>query len=159
MPVGRLRLKYSRFPWLWHFQKYQTSRTDTERLRFDSDEELSLYDLLFKDDLSKDEIKELKKVAVDLLRKIKDKISQLDHWTDKPETKAVVDNLIRDTLWEELPESYDEHAISKYRMQIYEYVFTRYRSVAWLIKSGMGNFLGHWGQAPGRKYKQILKNL
>ena len=97
---------------------------------FDSDEELSLYDLLFKDDLSKDEIKELKKVAVDLLRKIKDKISQLDHWTDKPETKAVVDNLIRDTLWEELPESYDEHAISKYRMQIYEYVFTRYRSVA-----------------------------
>lgn len=97
---------------------------------FDSDEELSLYDLLFKDDLSKDEIKELKKVAVDLLRKIKDKISQLDHWTDKPETKAVVDNLIRDTLWEELPESYDEHAINKYRMQIYEYVFTRYRSVA-----------------------------
>lgn len=41
-----------------------------------------------------------------------------------------LDNLIRDTLWEELPESYDEHAISKYRMQIYEYVFTRYRSVA-----------------------------
>lgn len=79
---------------------------------------------------SKDGIKELNKVAVDLLRKIKDKISQLDHWTDKPETKAVVDNLIRDTLWEELPESYNEHAISKYRMQIYEYVFTRYRSVA-----------------------------
>lgn len=41
-----------------------------------------------------------------------------------------LDNLIRDTLWEELPESYDEHAISKYRMQIYEYVFIRYRSVA-----------------------------
>ena len=32
MPVGRLRLKYSRFPRLWHFQKCQTSRTDIERL-------------------------------------------------------------------------------------------------------------------------------
>ena len=50
--------------------------------------------------------------------------------TDKPETKAVVDNLIRDTLWAELPECYDEHAISVYRMKIYEYVYTRYRSVA-----------------------------
>lgn len=41
-----------------------------------------------------------------------------------------VDNLIRNTLGEELPEFYDEHAISKYRIPIYEYVFTRYRSVA-----------------------------
>lgn len=97
---------------------------------FESDEELSLYDMLFKDDLTKNDIKELKHVAVDLLKKIKDKIAELDHWTDKPETKAVVDNLIRDTLWAELPECYDEHAISVYRMKIYEYVYTRYRSVA-----------------------------
>ncbi len=93
---------------------------------FESDEELSLYDLLFKDDLSKKEIQELKTVAVDLLKKLKSKIAELDHWTDKPETKAVVDNLIRDTLWEELPECYDDHAINLYRMQIYEYVYTRY---------------------------------
>lgn len=75
-------------------------------------------------------IKELKKVAVDLLKKIKGKIAELDHWTDKPETKAVVDNLIRDTMWAELPESYDDHAINQYRMQIYEYVYTRYRVAA-----------------------------
>ncbi|MDI9243353.1 type I restriction endonuclease subunit R [Fusibacillus kribbianus] len=97
---------------------------------FESDEELSLYDMLFKDDLSKEEIKELKKVAVDLLKKIKGKIAELDHWTDKPETKAVVDNLIRDTLWAELPESYDDHAINLYRVQIYEYVYTRYKVAA-----------------------------
>ncbi len=96
---------------------------------FESDEELSLYDLLFKEDLSKKEIQELKRVAVDLLKKIKAKIAELDHWTDKPETKAVVDNLIRDTLWEALPESYDDHAINLYRMQIYEYVYTRYSAV------------------------------
>lgn len=97
---------------------------------FNSDEELSLYDLLFKEDLSKNDIKELKTVCVDLLDKIKSKISELDHWTDKQETKAAVDNLIRDTLWAELPECYDEISISMYRQQIYEYVYTRYQVVA-----------------------------
>ena len=97
---------------------------------FSSDEELSLYDMLFREDLSKNDIKKLKKVASDLLHKIKDKISELDHWTDKQETKAAVDNLIRDTLWAELPECYDEVSISGYRQKIYEYVYTRYKEVA-----------------------------
>lgn len=97
---------------------------------FTSDEELSLYDMLFREDLSKNEIKKLKEVAADLLSKIKNKISELDHWTDKQETKAAVDNLIRDTLWAELPECYDEISISVYRQQIYEYVYTRYKEVA-----------------------------
>ena len=95
-----------------------------------SDEELSLYDMLFREDLSKSEIKKIKEVAVSLLAKIKEKISQLDHWTDKQETKAVVETLIRDTLWKELPDSYDDISISHYRQQIYEYVFTRYPDVA-----------------------------
>ena len=97
---------------------------------FDSDEELSLYDMLFKDSLTKAEIQQIKEVAVDLLQKVKAKIAELDHWTDKQETKAEVDNLIRDTLWAELPESYDEISISGYRQRIYEYVYTRYQGAA-----------------------------
>ena len=97
---------------------------------FTSDEELSLYDMLFREDLSQNDIKKIKKVATTLLQKIKAKIAELDHWTDKQETKAEVDNLIRDTLWAELPESYDEISISEYRQRIYEYVYTRYRIVA-----------------------------
>ena len=97
---------------------------------FASDEELSLYDMLFREDLSKNDIKKLKEVAALLLQKIKTKISELDHWTDKQETKAAVDNLIRDTLWAQLPECYDEVSISVYRQQIYEYVYTRYKEAA-----------------------------
>lgn len=67
---------------------------------FSSDEELSLYDMLFSENLS------------------------------KQETKAAVDNLIRDTLWSELPSCYDEFSISRYRQKIYEYVYTRYKEVA-----------------------------
>jgi len=98
---------------------------------FSSDEELSLYDMLFSENLSKQDIQKIKKVAVDLLEKVKAKITELDHWTDKQETKATIDNLIRDTLWAELPEPYDEVSISVYRQKIYEYVYTRYKDVAW----------------------------
>lgn len=97
---------------------------------FSSDEELSLYDLLFSENLSKQDIQKIKHVAVDLLAKVKAKIAELDHWTDKQETKAAVDNLIRDTLWAELPECYDDVSISGYRQKIYEYVYTRYPDVA-----------------------------
>ena len=98
---------------------------------FSSDEELSLYDMLFSENLSKQDIQKIKKVAVDLLEKVKAKITELDHWTDKQETKATIDNLIRDTLWAELPEPYDEVSISVYRQKIYEYVYTRYKDVSW----------------------------
>lgn len=95
---------------------------------FTYDEELSIYDMLFADNLSKEDIKKIKKVSVDLLAKIKSKIAELDHWTDKQETKAAVDNLIRDTLWAELPECYDEMSISMHRQRVYEYFYTRYKT-------------------------------
>lgn len=96
---------------------------------FTSDEELSLYDMLFDENLSKEDIKKIKKIAVDLLDKIKSKIAELDHWTDKQETKAEVDTLIGKILWEELPESYSDNAIFTYRQRIYEYVYMRYKEV------------------------------
>ena len=97
---------------------------------FSSDEELSVFDLLFKADLTKQEIGRIKQVSINLLAKVKAKIAELDHWADKPETKAIVDNLIRDTLWAELPESYDEHSITGYRNELYEYFYMRYKGAA-----------------------------
>lgn len=97
---------------------------------FSSDEELSFYDMLFREDLSKNDIKKLKEAASTLLHKVKTKIAELDHWTDKQETKAEIDTLIRDTLWRELPDCYDEVSISAYRQKIYEYVYTRYKNIA-----------------------------
>ena len=97
---------------------------------FSNDEELSLYDLLFCENLSKKDIKKIKQVAVNLLAKVKAKIAELDHWTDEQETKAEVDNLIRNTLWSELPECYSDSSILDYKNKIYKYVYTRYPDVA-----------------------------
>lgn len=93
---------------------------------FENDEQLSLYDILFKENLSKDDIKQLKKVAVDLLADIKGKISEMDHPFDKQETKAIILVSIKELLWRYLPESYPEESINYYRDNVYTYFSERY---------------------------------
>ena len=97
---------------------------------FENDEQLSMYDVLMKENLSKDDIKKLKKVAVDLLAKIKDLIKTMDHPFDKRETKATIIIAIRDTLWSELPESYSDESINYYKDAVYNYVSQRYGMMA-----------------------------
>ena len=97
---------------------------------FKSEEELSLYDLLLKDNLSKSEIKKLKDVAIELLAKIKEQLAGMDHPFDKQTTRAALIITIRDVLWQELPESYSEEGINYYRDSIYNYVSQRYGCVA-----------------------------
>ena len=93
---------------------------------FESDEELTMFDLLVKDSLSKEEVKKVKKLAQTMLSKIKARIHELDHWRDKEETQSIISVLIRDLLWSDLPDSYDDSAIATYRQQIYEYVYNTY---------------------------------
>jgi len=93
---------------------------------FDSDEELTMFDLLVKDSLTKEEIKQVKKLAQTMLTKIKTRIHELDHWRDKEETQSIISVMIRDLLWAQLPESYDDIAVSEYRNQIFEYVYNTY---------------------------------
>lgn len=97
---------------------------------FENDEQLSLFDVLMKDDLTKEDIKKLKKVAVELLEKIKQQLRTMDHPFDKQETKASLIITIRDLLWAELPQSYSDESISYYRDKVYNYVSNRYGNVA-----------------------------
>ena len=96
---------------------------------FSSDEELSIYDLLFSENLSKSDIEKIKKVSVDLLSKIKERIAGMDHWTDKQETRAAVDVLIRNVLYEEIPDSMFDR-LEAYRKAIYEHIYTHYKQAA-----------------------------
>ncbi len=97
---------------------------------FENDEQLSMYDLLMKENLSKDDIKKIKKVAIDLLAKIKELLETMDHPFDKQETKATIIIAIRDTLWRELPESYSDESINYYKDVVYNYVSQQYGGIA-----------------------------
>ncbi len=97
---------------------------------FENDEQLSMYDVLMKDDLSKEDIKKLKVVAKDLLEKIKAQLTTMDHPFDKQETRASIIITIRDILWKELPESYSDESINYYRDAVYSYVSQHYGSMS-----------------------------
>ena len=93
---------------------------------FDNDEQLSMFDVLMKDDLSKEDIRKLKTAAKELLDVIKQKLATMDHPFDKQETKATIIITIRDVLWQKLPESYPVESINHYRDAVYNYVSQRY---------------------------------
>lgn len=97
---------------------------------FTTDDELAIFDLLKKDNPNKADIKKLKGTATEMYSKITEAISRMDHWTDKDETTAEIQNLIRDILWRELPESYDEQQIEVCRGDVFEYVYTRFGYMA-----------------------------
>ena len=97
---------------------------------FTTDDELAIFDLLTKGNPNKADIKKVKATATEMYTKITEAISRMDHWTDKDETTAEIQNLIRDILWRELPESYAEQQIEVCRGDIFEYVYTRFGYMA-----------------------------
>ncbi len=97
---------------------------------FENDEQLSMYDVLMKEDLSKEDIKKLKKVAVDLLAKIKGMLEEMSNPFDNPTAKATILITIRDTLWSDLPESYSDESINYYKDAVYNYVSQRYGAMS-----------------------------
>lgn len=93
---------------------------------FENDEQLAVYDMLFKDSLSKEDIKTVKAVSKELLATIKEKVEQMSQPFEKITTKAEIQQTILAMLWKELPPSYPEENIGFYRDKIYEYVSTIY---------------------------------
>ena len=68
-----------------------------------------------------DELRETKELHDDL----KEKLANMDHPFDKPETRAAITNVIRYVLYEELPESCYGN-MANYQSQIFTYVSNRY---------------------------------
>jgi len=99
------------------------------REEFQNDAQLAIFDLMFQDDLSAKDIKKIKEVSVELLEKIKAAVASFDHCFDKEEGQSAVQVIIRDTLFEELPESvYPNFEVL--RIKIYDYVKGLYENAA-----------------------------
>lgn len=62
-------------------------------------------------------------------------IADMDHWTDKQETRAAVDVLIRNVLYEEIPDSMFDR-LDAYRKAIFEHVYTHHKQA--------DQFYNHW---------------
>lgn len=92
---------------------------------FTNERQLAVFDMLYKDSLTKDEIAQVKELARELVDKIQERLAQMTRWTEKPETRAEVDTIIRNELYRLLPASYPDESIAAYRAEIYEYFYAR----------------------------------
>jgi type I restriction enzyme, R subunit len=68
-----------------------------------SEDELALFDLLKKDDLSKTDRERVKLASRTLLEAVQKVIAPLEHWTDKEQTQAEVEVSILDHAFQTLP--------------------------------------------------------
>ena len=69
-----------------------------------SEEQLALFDLVRRDDLSKVDRERIKQASRDLLEGVMAVIAPLDHWTEKEQTQAEVETYILDHVYQTLPE-------------------------------------------------------
>jgi type I restriction enzyme R subunit len=96
------------------------------------EETLAVFDLLKKPDLTSDEIKRIKAVAIDLLGTLKAEKLRIDHWRDKESARDAVLLTIQDYLWSEntgLPEAYSEDDVRDKTEAVFMHVFRAYPTV------------------------------
>jgi len=107
---------------------------DRRAVREGLDEEsLAFFDLLRKPDLTPNDIKRVKQIAVELLAKLKAEKLRIDHWKDKETTRDAVRLAIRDYLWDDatgLPlDSYTEDDVTEKAEAVFRHVYRVYPTV------------------------------
>ena len=93
------------------------------------EETLAVFDLLKKPDLTSDDIRRIKAVAVDLPGTLQAEKLRINHWRDKESTRDAVRLTIRDYLWSEntgLPEASSEEDVRDKTDAVFMHVFRAY---------------------------------
>jgi type I restriction enzyme R subunit len=91
-----------------------------------NDDELALFDLLFKDKISKTERERLKQASRSLLSSLRDLLRPMQDWTQKAATQAEVKMFILDNLYETLPRPpFTEAETEEVAGRVYDYVWQR----------------------------------
>src|SRR3990172_6987134 len=105
----------------------ELNKEDTRAIKKNlTEEELAIFDLLFKEKLNPDEVGRVKKVAHELLAKLKTEKFVLD-WKRKEETRADVKITIRDMLYDNLPEpAYTDKDCEDRTQKVYFHIYDNY---------------------------------
>lgn len=98
-----------------------------------NEETLAVFDLLLKRSLSGPEINRIKKVAVELLERLKARIGEIDHWRERESTRDALRGTIRDFLWDDrtgLPvDSFAEVEVEAKTEDIFRHIYRVYPTV------------------------------
>jgi len=109
----------------------ELDQEESRAMREGLDEEsLAIFDLLKKQELTPNESRRIKQVAIELLARLKGEKLRIDHWQEKESTRDAVRTAIEDFLWSEatgLPvESYTEEEVKGRAEEIFRHVYRVY---------------------------------
>jgi type I restriction enzyme R subunit len=91
-----------------------------------TDGELALFDLLFKENISKTDRERLKQASKMLLASLQELLSTMPDWTQNTATQAEVRVFILDTLWQALPRPpFTDDEAEAVSSRVYDYVWQR----------------------------------
>lgn len=91
-----------------------------------SDDELALFDLLFKDSISKADRERLKQASKALLASLREVLRSMRDWRQNTATQAEVKVFILNTLWESLPRPpFTDDETEKAAGRVYDYIWQR----------------------------------
>lgn len=92
---------------------------------FQNQQQMTVFEMLFKDTLSPSEIRKVKSVCIEMVSAIEERLSQMVHWTEKEETRSQVWTIVRNEAYK-LPESsYPDDVLDRCIKQIYGYFYSR----------------------------------
>jgi len=99
-----------------------------------SDDELALFDLLFKEPISKVDREKLKQASKALLASLRELLKPMHDWTQNTTTQAEVRIFILDKLWQSLPRPpFTEEVTDEVAARVYDYVWQRSASGVGLV--------------------------
>ncbi|MDP3772928.1 MAG: type I restriction endonuclease subunit R [Gemmatimonadales bacterium] len=91
-----------------------------------TDDELALFDLLFKANISKADRERLKQASRSLLASLRELLKPMHDWTQNTRTQAEVKVFILDNLWQSLPRPpFSDQEAEALAYRIYDYVWER----------------------------------
>ena len=103
-----------------------------------SDDEYVLFQMLFKDNISKADREKLKQASKSLLASLREVFQRMPAWTQNSQTQAEVKVLVLDTLWQSLPRPpFTDQEAEQLADRVYDYVWQRSTSGAsWGMEAG-----------------------
>ena len=103
----------------------EDSRAIRENL---SEETLAIYDLLRAGkDLSKEDVKQVKKVAIETLEKVKTEKLRIEKWRESNQIRAQVRTMIYDNLLYLPQQAYSDTEVDEKTNLVYQHIYTNYQ--------------------------------
>lgn len=92
---------------------------------FQNQQQMTVFEMLFKDTLTPAEIRQVKSVAIEMVSIIEERLANMVRWTDKAETRDAVRVIVRNEVYK-LPEtSYPDEVLGDCITEIFEYFYER----------------------------------